>query len=74
MVYIITLVNEDQNYVDFHIEDGLIIRVSPCFLPGWEGTRVLNRSFSPGGELEVQFHNGYDMPLPHLIAAVMGPL
>ncbi len=71
MPYIINLVDEDQDYINFYIEEGNIIRSAPNYKPGWEGTLVLNQALIPGQPLHVQFHNGYDMPLPHLIADVI---
>ena len=64
------LVDEGQNYITFLIEAGLIVWSSPNLKEGWRGTRILNEPLSPGGNLRVMFHNGYDMPLPHLVAQV----
>ena len=71
MPYIIDLVDEGQDYISFYIEEGVIIKSSPNYKPGWEGTLVLNQMFAPGQPLQVLFHNGYDMPLPHLISDIL---
>jgi len=47
----ITLLDDEQNYIEFFIACDVVESVKPSMLSGWVGTKILNTKYTVGGKL-----------------------
>lgn len=71
MTGMITLSDGGQNYIEFDINCDIIVAVRPSELMGWVGTKILNKAFLVGGQLEIDLQwKDYNFSLPYPITQI----